>query len=206
MIHELNSPLAMHLINRLRDQTIDAVRFRALIGQLTLLLADAAIGEATLEPSSVPTWQGDAEYLLVDEPGIVFVTILRAGLPMFDAVMELFPAASAGFLAMARDETTHEAKLYYDRVPDCRGKHVVIVDPMVATGGSLIDAVTLLRRKAPARMTSLHIIASPEGLENVASHHPELALYVARIDAGLNAQKYIIPGLGDAGDRAFNTL
>lgn len=206
MVHELSTPLATHLVNRLRDEATDAERFRRLIAQLTLLLADAAIGTGDLNPVRLQTWRGEAEYPLVAESELLFVTILRAGLPMLEAAMALFPQASAGFLAMKRDETTHEAKLYYDRVPDCRGKHVILVDPMVATGGSLADAVTLLRQKAPARLTSLHIIASPEGLERVSAAHPDLALFVARIDPGLDAEKFIQPGLGDAGDRAFNTL
>ncbi|UFS62899.1 uracil phosphoribosyltransferase [Sulfurimonas sp. HSL-3221] len=206
MTHALHSPLTTHLINRLRDGTTDAEQFRRLVKQLTLLLANAALGEHDLKPVLLRTWQGERAYALVDESEIVFVTILRAGLPMLDAVMELFPKASAGFLAMKRDEATHEAKLYYDRVPECRGRHVVIVDPMVATGGSLSDAVTLLQQKEPARITSLHIIASPEGVEKVTDVHPELSLFVAQIDRGLSADKFILPGLGDAGDRAFNTL
>ncbi|WP_345970535.1 MULTISPECIES: uracil phosphoribosyltransferase [Sulfurimonas] len=206
MTHALHSPLTTHLINRLRDGTTDAEEFRRLVKQLTLLLVDAALGEDDLKPVPLRTWQGENTYALADESEIVFVTILRAGLPMLDAVMDLFPKASVGFLAMKRDETTHEAKLYYDRVPECRGRHVVIVDPMVATGGSLNDAVTLLRQKEPARITSLHIIASPEGVEKVTATHPELALFIAQIDRGLSADKFILPGLGDAGDRAFNTL
>ncbi|WP_416768716.1 uracil phosphoribosyltransferase [Sulfurimonas sp. ST-25] len=206
MTHALHSALTTHLINRLRDGTTDAEQFRRLVKQLTLLLANAALGEHDLKPVPLRTWQGECAYALVDESEIVFVTILRAGLPMLDAVMELFPKASAGFLAMKRDEATHEAKLYYDRVPECRGRHVVIVDPMVATGGSLSDAVTLLRQKEPARITSLHIIASPEGVQKVMAGHPDLALFVAQIDRELSADKFILPGLGDAGDRAFNTL
>ncbi|MHC3993591.1 uracil phosphoribosyltransferase [Thiomicrolovo sp. ZZH C-3] len=206
MTHALHSPLTTHLINRLRDAMTDAEQFRRLVKQLTLLLADAAFKSDDLKPVPLGTWQGEDDYALVDESEIVLVTILRAGLPMLDAAMELFPKAASGFLAMKRDETTHEAKLYYDRVPDCRGKHVVVVDPMVATGGSLIDAVTLLRKKAPAKLTSLHIIASPEGVAKVTESHPDLAMFIAQIDRGLSSEKFILPGLGDAGDRAFNTL
>jgi uracil phosphoribosyltransferase len=206
MVHELNTPLAGHLVNRLRDRGTDAAAFRRTTGDLTLLLADRAFGSGDLHTVTVQTWQGEAAYEMLDEEQIVFVTILRAGLPMLEAAMNYCPSAQAGFLAMKRDETTHEATLYYDRVPECQGKHVVILDPMVATGGSLNDAVTLLKARNPAKITSLHIIAAPEGLASVAQMHEDLTLYVARIDAHLNADKFIIPGLGDAGDRAYNTL
>lgn len=206
MVHELHSSLSTHLINCLRSKETGAVEFRRLVGQLTLLLADAAFGSAELHETPLQTWQGEQACGMLREEELVLVTIMRAGLPMLDAAMEFFPKAPAGFLAMKRDETTHEAMLYYDRVPDCEGRHVVLLDPMVATGGSLADAAALLYARKPAKITSLNIIAAPEGLEAVMRQHPDLALYVAQIDACLNDDKYIVPGLGDAGDRAFNTL
>jgi len=206
MIHELQSPLAKHLLNRLRASETGAAAFRNIIGQLTLLLADRAFDRNDMRPQTIRTWQGDTLVETFREEEVVFVCILRAALPMLEAAMELFPAAKGAFLAMRRDETTHRSKLYYDRVPECRDKHVVILDPMVATGGSLNDAVALLGEKNPSKMSSLHIIAAPEGVDDVTRRHPELQLYVAQIDSGLNGDKFIIPGLGDAGDRAFNTL
>ena len=206
MVHELHSPLAKHLLNRLRASETNAAEFRRIIGHLTLLLSDAAFGTAELHEMPLQTWQGERSFGMLREEELVLVTIMRAGLPMLDAAMALFPNASAGFLAMKRDETTHEATLYYDRVPDCEGRHVVMLDPMVATGGSLVDAAALLYERAPAKITSLNIIAAPEGLEAVMRRHPDLALVVAQIDERLNDDKYIVPGLGDAGDRAFNTL
>ena len=206
MVHELHSPLAKHLINRLRSTETEAAEFRRIVGQLTLLLADAAFGTAPLRATPLRTWQGERTFGTLPEAETVFVTILRAGLPMLDAATALFPGSPAGFLAMKRDETTHEATLYYDRVPDCEGRRVVLLDPMVATGGSLADAAALLYERKPASLVSLNVIAAPEGLEAVTARHPELELYVAQIDERLNGDKYIIPGLGDAGDRAFNTL
>jgi uracil phosphoribosyltransferase len=205
MVYELHSPLTKHLINRMRASRTGAAAFRQLIGQLTLLLIEKAFGNDDVHRETLQTWQGEATYEMIREEELVFVTILRAGMPMLDAALELFPKAAAGFLAMKRDETTHEAVLYYERLPDCEGKHVILVDPMVATGGSLTDAVALLKARAPSKITSLNIIAAPEGLDAVMREHPELALYVAQIDARLNGDKYIVPGLGDAGDRAFNT-
>ena len=206
MVHELHSPLAKHLLNRLRASETNAAEFRRIIGHLTFLLSDAAFGTAELHEMPLQTWQGERSFGMLREEELVLVTIMRAGLPMLDAAMALFPNASAGFLAMKRDETTHEATLYYDRVPDCEGRHVVMLDPMVATGGSLVDAAALLYERGPAKITSLNIIAAPEGLEAVMRRHPDLALFVAQIDERLNDDKYIVPGLGDAGDRAFNTL
>jgi len=206
MVHELHSPVAKHLLNRLRARDSDAAAFRRIIGQLTLLLADSAFGNDDLHAALLQTWQGEAAYEMLNEQQIVFVTILRAGLPMLEAAMEYFPEAQAGFLAMKRNEVTHEAVLYYSRMPECKGKHVVIVDPMVATGGSLSDAVTLMREKEPAKISSLHIIAAPEGLDAVMKKHADLELFVAQIDTRLNDDKFIVPGLGDAGDRAYNTL
>ena len=206
MVHTLQSPLATHLINRLRDRSTDALMFRGIVKQLTLLLAGKAFERTDLSPESLETWQGEADYEIIREEELVFVTILRAGLPMLDAVTELFPKAAAGFLAMKRDETTHEAVLYYERLPECSGKHVIVVDPMVATGGSLSDAVARLYEKQPAKITSLNIIAAREGLDAVMRRHPGLELYVTQIDARLNDDKYIVPGLGDAGDRSFNTF
>jgi uracil phosphoribosyltransferase len=206
MVYELQTPLAKHFINRLRDSRTDASAFRQIVRHLTLLLANEAFHEDDLQTKRLETWLGKAEFHLLDEQQLVFVTVLRAGLPMLEACMELFPQAHAGFLAMARDETTHKATLYYDRVPDCKNRHVVLVDPMVATGGSLCDAIALLQEREPAKVTTLNIIAAPEGLEAVRQSYPGVAMYVAQIDDRLNDEKYILPGLGDAGDRAYNTL
>lgn len=205
MTYELNSPLTTHLINTLRDSRTDALRFRQNIKTLSLLLADKALQADALKETSLFTWQGKYNFQMFDERNLLFVTVMRAGLPMLEALMDLFPDAQAGFLAIKRDETTHQSKLYYDRVPDCRGKHLILVDPMVATGGSLIDAMELLKKRGASQITSLNIIGSPEGLKRIEEKYPELDIYIAQIDERLNDDKYIIPGLGDAGDRQYNT-
>ena len=205
MTYELNSPLTTHLVNRLRETQTDALNFRAIVKELSLLLADAALQEDALQSTTIETWQGEAAFEQFDERDLLFVTVLRAGLPMLEAMMDLFPQAQAGFLAIKRDESTHQAKLYFDRVPECRGKHLILVDPMVATGGSLVDAMELLKIREPRKITSLNIIGSPEGLAFLEKKYPELDIYIAQIDDHLNADKYIIPGLGDAGDREYNT-
>ncbi len=205
MTYELNSPLTTHLINTLRDSRTDALRFRQNIKTLSLLLADKALQADALKETALFTWQGKYNFKQFDESNLLFVTVMRAGLPMLEALMDLFPDAQAGFLAIKRDETTHQSKLYYDRVPDCKGKHLILVDPMVATGGSLIDAMELLKERGASQITSLNIIGSPEGLKRIEDQYPELDIYIAQIDERLNDEKYIIPGLGDAGDRQYNT-
>ena len=205
MTYELNSPLTTHLVNTLRDNRTDALRFRQNIKTLSLLLADKALQADALEDKTLFTWQGKYSFKQFQESDLLFVTVMRAGLPMIEALMDLFPDAQAGFLAIKRDEETHQSKLYYDRVPDCKGKHLILVDPMVATGGSMIDAMELLKDRGAAKVTSLNIIGSPEGLERIAKQYPELDIYIVQIDERLNDDKYIIPGLGDAGDRQYNT-
>jgi len=205
MLYELKSHLCTHLINTLRDKRIDALVFRQTVKKLTVLLADAALQEDALQNRTLLTWEGEKTYRLFDESNLLFVTVLRAGLPMLEAMLDLFPNAQAGFLAIKRDETTHQSKLFYDRVPDCGGKHLILVDPMVATGGSLIDAMELLKDRGARQITSLNIIGSPEGLERVTQRYPQLNVYIAKIDEGLDANKFIVPGLGDAGDREYNT-
>lgn len=205
MTYELNSPLTTHLVNTLRDSKTDALRFRQNIKTLSLMLADKALQKDALIETSLFTWQGKYNFEQFDESNLLFVTVLRAGLPMLEAMMDLFPDAQAGFLAIKRNETTHESKLYYDRVPECTGKHLILVDPMVATGGSLIDALELLKDRGASKITSLNIIGSPEGLSRLENKYPELDIYIAQIDQRLNDEKYIIPGLGDAGDREYNT-
>ena len=205
MTYELTSPLTTHLVNTLRDNETDALRFRQNIKTLSLLLADKALQKDALQKQSLFTWQGKYSFEMFDESNLLFVTVMRAGLPMIEALMDLFPDAQAGFLAIKRDEETHQSKLYYDRVPDCKGKHLILVDPMVATGGSMIDAMELLKDRGAAKFTSLNIIGSPEGLERIEKKYPDLDIYIAQIDERLNDDKYIIPGLGDAGDRQYNT-
>ena len=206
MVYELSHPLARSLVNRLRDMSCDALCFRNIVAELSRLLAYEAFKKVELTPKTVMTWQGEERYGILSGEDLVLVPILRAGMPMLESLMGLFPEAAAGFLAMRRDETTHEAVLYYDRVPDCEGKCVVLLDPMVATGGSLIDAMQLLKGRGARQITSLNIIGAPEGLNLIARKFPQLDIYIAKIDEGLNENKYIVPGLGDAGDREYNTF
>jgi uracil phosphoribosyltransferase len=206
MIYELSNPVAKTLLNHLREKSADALRFRHIIQELSRLLIYEALKNETLYDQTITTWQGEERFGFIKEEDIIFVTILRAGLPMIESVTALFPKASSGFLAMKRDENTHQSILYYDRVPDCTEKTVIIVDPMVATAGSLCDAISVIEGKSPKKIISLNIIGSPEGMAVLERKHPNIDVFIAQIDKGLNEHKFIVPGLGDAGDRSYNTI
>lgn len=206
MPHELHHPLIQTLINTLRDNTIDAFVFRHTIKEVTKLLLYEALREAPVRRKKILTWNGEKEYDCIQENEIVIVSVLRAALPMHEAAIDTLRGAVSGFLGIKRDEVTHKSVLYYDRVEDCSGKRVILVDPMVATGGSLCDAIAVLKAKNALSICTLNIIASPEGIDSVQKKYPEIEMFVAKVDEKLNDDKFIIPGLGDAGDRAFNTL
>lgn len=206
MIYELSNPVTKTLLNHLRETQTDALRFRHIVQELSRLLAYEALKTETLEDQTITTWQGEESFSFIKEEDIIFVTILRAGLPMIESVTALFPKASSGFLAMKRDEKTHQSVLYYDRIPECKDKTVVIVDPMVATAGSLCDAISVIKTKSPKKIISLNIIGSPEGMEILEQKHPDIELFIAQIDERLNENMFIVPGLGDAGDRSYNTI
>lgn len=206
MIYELSNPVAKTLLNHLREKQTDALRFRHIVQELSRLLVYEALKNETLEEQTITSWQGKESFGFIKEEDIIFVTILRAGLPMIEAVTALLPNASSGFLAMKRDENTHQSVLYYDRIPECQDKTVIIVDPMVATAGSLCDAITLIKNRSPKKIISLNIIGSPEGMDILEQKHADVETYIAQIDEKLNENKFIIPGLGDAGDRSYNTI
>ncbi len=205
MTYELSNNITKTLITILRDQNTKAPAFRHTIAELTKQLTYEAAKELPIKQKMITTWQGENSFESIDEENIIVVTVLRAGMPMLDSVIELLPNCTAGFLAMKRDETTHESVLYYDRLPDCTNKTIILVDPMVATGGSICDTIELIKKRDPKKIISLNIIGSPEGLKVIESNHNDVNIYISQIDEKLNNNKYIVPGLGDAGDRCYNT-
>ena len=205
MTQELSNPVIKTLVNHLRESKTDALRFRHIVQELARLLAYEALKEEPVKEQLITTWQGEESFSFMNEEDLLFVTVLRAGLPMIESLTALFPKSSSGFLAMKRDEKTHQSVLYYDRIPECEGKNVIIVDPMVATGGSLCDAIAVIKAKSPKKIISLNIIGSPEGLAVLEQRYPNVKIYIAQVDKKLNEQMFIMPGLGDAGDRAYNT-
>jgi len=205
MIHEVKNSVVTHLVNRLRDMSVKSTEFRFTIAQIAKILFYEAFRDEKMVEKMITTWKGQKHFPSLLESDYVFIPILRAALPMLDGIIEIMPDSTSGFLAMKRDEETFESKLYYDRVPDLTGRTAVVCDPMLATGGSLSDALTAIKAKNPARIISLNIIGSPTGIEEVKKNHPEIELYIAQIDEKLE-KGFIMPGIGDAGDRAFNTL
>lgn len=205
MITELKHPVLKTLINHLREVQTDALRFRHIVHEITRLMAYEALSSEPLIEKEIEIWHGKRVFECIDEENLIFVSILRAGLPMIESIGALFPNASSGFLAMRRDEKTHQSVIYYDRIPDCKDKTVILLDPMVATGGSLCDAISVIKHKEPAKIISLNLIGSPEGLDVVDHKHPDIHLFIAQIDEKLDSNMYIYPGLGDAGDRSYNT-
>lgn len=200
------SPLLLSLVNTLREETLSALVFRHTIKEITKILLNEALRDSAVYVRNIQTWSGSMEVESIDESRIMVVSVMRAALPMHEAAIETIPHAVSGFLGMKRDEATHESVLYYDRVGDCSGKTVIIVDPMVATGGSLCDAIEVVKGKGAARIKTLNVIASPEGIARVKERFAEVEIYIAQIDEKLDENKFIIPGLGDAGDRAYNTI
>lgn len=203
---ELNHPLIQHKLAILRDKKTGTKEFRELISEIATFLCYEAMKDATLEETEVETPITTMKTGKLDEDKYAFVPILRAGTGMLDGVISVVPNAKIGHIGMYRDEETFEPVNYFFKVPkDIEKREVIILDPMLATGGSAIDAIELLKSKGVKKIKFLSIIGAPEGIERVEKEHPDVQIYCAHIDSNLNENKYIVPGLGDAGDRIFGT-
>lgn len=202
-----NHPLINHKIAILRDKNTSMKEFRELIEEITTLMTYESLKDG------VPTTQKQVETPLetctqtvIQDNSVVVVPILRAGLGMVNGVHVLFPSARVGHIGMYRDEETLEPQSYYCKLPDgIEEKFVLLVDPMLATGGSAVDAIDLLKSKGCKDIRFMAIIGAPEGVAKVAEAHPDVKIYVSTLDRCLNENGYILPGLGDAGDRLFGT-
>lgn len=202
----LNHPLIQHKLSILRDKKTGTKEFRELISEIATFLCYEAMKDATLEEVEIETPITTMKIGKLNEDKYAFVPILRAGTGMLDGVISVVPNAKIGHIGMYRDEETFVPVNYFFKVPkDIEKREVIILDPMLATGGSAIDAIELLKSKGVKKMKFLSIIAAPEGLERVEKEHPDVQMYCAHIDSHLNENKYIVPGLGDAGDRIFGT-
>lgn len=203
---ELKNPLIEHKLSILRDKFTGTKEFRELIKEIGIFLCYEAMSDAKLESVVIETPITKLKTGKLNEDNYVFVPILRAGLGMVDGITSVIPNAKIGHIGMYRDEETFKPVNYFFKVPrEIEKKEVIILDPMLATGGSAIDAIDLLKEKGVKKIKFLCIIAAPEGLEKVTSKHPDVKIYCAHIDEKLNENKYIVPGLGDAGDRIFGT-
>ncbi len=204
-IINVKHPLLVNLVTKLRDINTNSYDFRKYLSEVGRILLIEALRDEELQEKEIQIWIGKYRFPSLNEQKYVFIPILRAGLPMLDGVLEMIPLARSGFLAIKRNEETLESVLYYDRVPPLEGKTAVLLDPMVATGGSLDYAISVVKKKNPDRIISLNVIGAPEGLKRISDKHPDVKVFIAQIDERLNDRGYIIPGIGDAGDRAFNT-
>ena len=205
-VYELNHPLITHKLAILRDKKTGTKEFRELIKEISMFLCYEAMRDAVLEKTIVETPIEAFPSFKLNENAYAFVPILRAGLGMLDGVIEVVPNAKIGHIGMYRNEKTFEPVNYFFKVPkDIENREVIILDPMLATGGSAIDAIELLKEKGVKKLKFLCIIAAPEGLKEVNKKYPDVPIYCGCIDKYLNDNKYIVPGLGDAGDRIFGT-
>ena len=203
---ELKHPLIEHKLSILRDEKTGTKEFRELISEIAMFLCYEAMSNVKLNKTVIKTPIEKMVIGRLNEDKYAFVPILRAGMGMLDGVIRVVPNAKIGHIGMYRDEETFEPINYFFKVPkDIENKEVFLLDPMLATGGSAIDAIDLLKKKGVKKINFLSIIAAPEGIEKVLEKHKDVKIYCAHIDRELNNNKYICPGLGDAGDRIFGT-
>lgn len=201
-----NHPLIKHKVAILRDKNTGMKEFRELIEEITIIMTYESMRDVALESVEVETPLELTEQFKVPEESVAIVPILRAGLGMVNGVHRVFPTARVGHIGMYRDEKTLEPQEYYCKLPEgIENKTVLLVDPMLATGGSACDALAALKKRGCKKIKFMAIIAAPEGLEAVAKAHPDVMIYVSTLDRCLNEHGYILPGLGDAGDRLYGT-
>ncbi|MBR4529959.1 MAG: uracil phosphoribosyltransferase [Lachnospiraceae bacterium] len=202
----LNHPLIKHKITCMRDKNTGTKEFNTLVSEVAMLEAYEALGDLETELVEVETPLMKTMQPVISGKKLVIVPILRAGLGMVEGVRTLVPAARIGHIGLYRDPETHEPHAYYNKLPDGIEKRTaLIVDPMLATGGSACDAVRFVKEAGGKKIKFMCIVAAPEGIERLTREHPDVQVYVGALDDGLNANKYILPGLGDAGDRIFGT-
>lgn len=202
-----NHPLIQHKLSILRDKNTGTNEFRALVSEIAMLECYEATRDLPLQPKLIETPIGPCNANELAGRKLAIVPILRAGLGMVDGILNLVPSAKVGHIGMFRDPETHLPVPYYCKLPsDIQERDVFVLDPMLATGGSAIDAINQIKNYSPKSIRFLGIVAAPEGLQALQSAHPDVDIICAALDEKLNNDAYIVPGLGDAGDRIFGTL
>ena len=203
----LDHPLLKHKISILRDKNTPTSEFRQLVKEIAVMEGFDALKNVPTKMVEIETPIEKTMQPMIEGSKLCFVPILRAGMGMVDGFTELVPSARVGHIGLYRDEVTHEPHEYYCKLPEhLEEKEVYLIDPMLATGGSAIDAVKLLRQHGAKKLRFVCIIAAPEGVKAFCDAHPDIPLYIGALDRQLNENAYICPGLGDAGDRIFGTL
>ncbi|WP_136515708.1 uracil phosphoribosyltransferase [Geomonas edaphica] len=206
-VHEVNHPLVKHKIGLMRESGISTKKFRELTSEIACLLAYEATRDFQLETRTITGWDGSKfEIQQIKGKKVTVVPILRAGIGMLDGVLDMIPNAKVSVVGLARNEETLEAHTYFERfVTKLDERLALIIDPMLATGGSMAATIEMLKKNGCLQIRVLCLVAAPEGLKKIAEAYPEIDIYVAAIDERLNEHGYILPGLGDAGDKIFGT-
>ena len=205
-VHILNHPLIQHKLTILRSKDTSVKEFRELVREISSLMCYEATRNLPTQEVEVQTPVGVAKAQVLAGKKLAIVPVLRAGLGMVDAMVDLLPSAKTGHIGLYRDPDTHEPVKYYCKMPnDIAQRQVFVVDPMLATGGSAVAAISFIKEYGCKYITLMDIIAAPEGIAAVRKAHPDVDIFVAAVDEGLNDHAYIVPGLGDAGDRIFGT-
>ncbi len=206
-IEVIDHPLIQHKITKLRDKRTGTGEFRKIVNEIAMLMSYETLRDLPLEEVEIETPIEKCMSPVKKGKKEVVVPILRAGLGMTDGVLKILPSAKVGHIGLARDEKTHVAHSYYCKLPDHLDQRIIVVtDPMLATGGSAIDAITYIKGQGGKKIKFMCIIAAPEGIEALSKAHPDVQIYIGHVDRCLNENAYICPGLGDAGDRIFGTV
>jgi uracil phosphoribosyltransferase len=201
-----NHPLIQHKLTLLRDKNTGSKEFRSLVAEISMLMCYEATRDLTLKEVEIETPVAFVKAKVISGKKLAFIPILRAGLGMVDGVLTLVPSARVGHIGLYRDPDTLMPVEYYCKLPvDIEEREVIVLDPMLATGGSAIDAITQIKKRNPRSIKFMGIIAAPEGLDALCKAHPDVDIFCAALDEKLNDHGYIVPGLGDAGDRIFGT-
>lgn len=202
-----NHPLIQHKLSILRDKNTGSMEFRKLVSEISNLMCYEATRDLPLTEIEIETPMAPMKTKVIAGKKLAFVPILRAGLGMVDGVLNLVPSAKIGHVGLYRDPETKKPVEYYCKLPnDINERDVIILDPMLATGGSAIDAISLVKKSNPKSIKFMGIIAAPEGIDALSKAHPDIDIYCAALDERLDENCYILPGLGDAGDRIFGTI
>jgi uracil phosphoribosyltransferase len=202
----MDHPLIKHKLSLIRDKNTGSKEFREMIGEIAMLMCYEATRDLPLQEVEIETPVGIAKTQVISGKKLAFVPILRAGIGMVDGVLRLVPAAKVGHIGLYRDPDSLKPVDYYCKLPgDIEEREVIVLDPMLATGGSAVQAIKLIKSKGVKNIKFMCIIAAPEGIKALTEAHPDVSVYCASRDERLNENGYILPGLGDAGDRLFGT-
>jgi len=205
-VHVVAHPLVQHKLTLLRKKTTGTADFRRLLGELSALMAYEVTRDLPLREVTIDTPVGAARGQLIDGKKVAFIAVLRAGIGLLDGMLGVVPSARVGHVGLYRDEETLRPVEYYLRLPrDMRDRDAIVVDPMLATGNSAIAALDRIKAAKPRSLRFVCLVSCPEGLANLRGKHPDVPIFTAAIDERLNERGYIVPGLGDAGDRYFGT-